>query len=115
MQAYPEKYKNGVIAAARDIVATEGLGFLLTGLGPTVIGYGLEGALKFGCYETFKQVFKTLTPYKVANFLLASVLAGAVASVVLVSNVTCCSCHVLNPVQLNLSVPDGRGKNQNGR
>lgn len=87
MQALPEKYQNGVIAAARDIVATEGLGFLLTGLGPTIIGYGLEGSLKFGFYETFKQIFKNLTPYKVANFLLASVLAGAVASIALVREV----------------------------
>ncbi len=86
MQAFPEKYKNGVFATTKDIVATEGIGFLLTGLGPTVIGYGLEGALKFGCYETFKQVFKHLTPYKVINFLLASVLAGAMASIVLVSS-----------------------------
>ncbi len=48
-----------------------------------MVGYGFEGALKFGFYETFKIIFKNVTPYKVANFLLASVIAGAVASVVL--------------------------------
>lgn len=84
MQAFPEKYKNGVFAAAKDIVASEGLGYLLTGLGPTVVGYGLEGALKFGCYETFKVIFAHMTPSKVINFLFASVIAGAVASIVLV-------------------------------
>lgn len=53
-------------------------------IGPTVVGYGLEGALKFGFYETFKILFHHLTPYVFINFLLASVIAGAIASVVLV-------------------------------
>ena len=54
-------------------------------IGPTVVGYGLEGALKFGFYETFKGLFRTLTPSKVFNLLAASVVAGGVASIVLVS------------------------------
>jgi len=33
MQTEPAKYNKGVIQAARDIVATEGAGFLLAGLG----------------------------------------------------------------------------------
>ena len=49
------------------------------------VGYGLEGALKFGCYEACKSLFANLTPHKVTNYLLASVVAGAVASIVLVS------------------------------
>jgi solute carrier family 25 phosphate transporter 3 len=83
MQTFPAKYSKGVLAAARDIVKTEGVAFLLTGLGPTVLGYGIEGALKFGFYEAFKVLFAGLTPKKVVNFLLASVLAGAIASIVL--------------------------------
>jgi solute carrier family 25 phosphate transporter 3 len=63
---------------------------LVVTTGPTVVGYGLEGALKFGFYETFKTVFKDVTPYQFINFLLASVVAGAVASIVLVS----CACIV---------------------
>ena len=83
IQTYPDRYTQGVLRAARDIVRTEGVGFLLTGLGPTVLGYGFEGALKFGFYEAFKVLFARLTPEKVLNFLMASVVAGAVASVVL--------------------------------
>ena len=85
MQTNPEKYDKGVLAAASDIIKTEGVGFLLAGLGPTVVGYGLEGALKFGFYETFKIIFAHATAYKFVNYLLASVIAGAVASIVLVS------------------------------
>ena len=49
------------------------------------MGYGLEGALKFGFYETFKGLFRTSTRSQFINFLFASVVAGAIASVVLVS------------------------------
>lgn len=83
MQQSPEKYTKGVIQATRDIVAAEGPAFLLSGLAPTVVGYGLEGALKFGFYETFKKVFAHTTKSKTINFLLASVIAGGIASVVL--------------------------------
>lgn len=40
------------------------------------------GAMKFGFYELFKPIFAQLTPSQFMNFLLASVVAGAVASVV---------------------------------
>jgi len=50
-----------------------------------VVGYGFEGALKFGFYEAFKVIFAGLTPHQFVNYLMASVIAGAIASVVLVS------------------------------
>lgn len=62
--------------------------------GPTVVGYGLEGALKFGFYETFKGLFKSLTPSQFVNFLMASVVAGGVASVVLVSGSDTCNTNM---------------------
>lgn len=83
MQTDPEKYSSGMINAAKDIIKTEGAAFLLAGLEPTVVGYGLEGAMKFGLYETFKKLFAKLTPSQFVNYLLASVVAGAVASIVL--------------------------------
>lgn len=61
--------------------------------GPTVVGYGLEGALKFGFYETFKVVFAGLTTNKFFNLLMASVIAGAIASIVLVSACEYCITH----------------------
>lgn len=83
-----------LIQAATSIVQQEGFPILLTGLVPTVVGYGFEGALKFGLYESLKPTFvqwlvagggiaanedsTTTTAY-----LLASVAAGAVASIVL--------------------------------
>ena len=50
-----------------------------------MVGYGFEGALKFGFYEAFKIIFAGVTQYQFVNYLMASVIAGAIASVVLVS------------------------------
>jgi len=59
---------------------------LLKGLGPTILGYGIEGAMKFGAYEVTKPVFKALLgeKRKVLAFMMASFLAGAIAAVLLV-------------------------------
>ena len=84
MQQSPEKYTAGMIAAARAIVAAEGAGVLLTGLAPTVVGYGLEGAVKFGLYEAFKSLLSPLSCLDgFSAKLLASVIAGAFAAVLL--------------------------------
>jgi len=39
-----------MIGGFRQTIAKEGAGALLTGLGPTVVGYSIQGALKFGGY-----------------------------------------------------------------
>ena len=41
-----QTYDKGMLAAAVDIVKDDGPGALLSGLGPTVVGYGIEGAMK---------------------------------------------------------------------
>ena len=57
MQTNPELYKGDVFFALKEIIDEEGFDFLLQGLVPTCLGYGLEGALKFGCYELCKPLF----------------------------------------------------------
>lgn len=44
-----------MLASFRLVVRTEGLSALSTGFGPTFAGYFMQGALKFGGYEFFKQ------------------------------------------------------------
>lgn len=48
IQLSPEIYNRGMIQGFKQVVAAEGAGALLTGLGPTFAGYFLQGALKFG-------------------------------------------------------------------
>lgn len=37
-----------MVASFRQIIAKEGAGALLTGFGPTAVGYAIQGAFKFG-------------------------------------------------------------------
>jgi len=56
-----------MIGTFRQVVANEGAGALLTGLGPTAAGYFLQGAFKFGGYEFFKQQSIGLLGYESAS------------------------------------------------
>jgi solute carrier family 25 (mitochondrial phosphate transporter), member 3 len=57
IQLDPVKYKGGMFGVARQIMAAEGAGGLLTGLGPTAQGYFIQGWFKFGGVEYFKIRF----------------------------------------------------------
>ena len=62
MQLDPTKY-TGMVSGFQKVVAEEGAGALLTGLGPTAFGYFIQGWFKFGGVEFFKiQAAKSLTP-----------------------------------------------------
>jgi solute carrier family 25 phosphate transporter 3 len=56
MQLEPEVYNRGMVNAFRQVVSKEGAGALLTGLGPTAVGYAIQGAFKFGGYEFWKKM-----------------------------------------------------------
>jgi solute carrier family 25 (mitochondrial phosphate transporter), member 3 len=82
--------KLGMVGTAVDIIQNEGPNALLGGLGPTVVGYGIEGAMKFGVYEIAKPIFRALlnggtdtTTNPALAYLLASASAGAVAAILL--------------------------------
>ncbi|KAI1799615.1 mitochondrial phosphate carrier protein [Daldinia bambusicola] len=50
-----------MVRAARQIVAKEGASALLTGFGPTAVGYLVQGGGKFAGYEFFKKKFIDMT------------------------------------------------------
>jgi solute carrier family 25 phosphate transporter 3 len=54
IQLDPVTYNRGLIGGFRQVVAAEGAGALATGLGPTAIGYFIQGWFKFGGFEFFK-------------------------------------------------------------
>jgi len=54
IQLDPIKYNSGFIGTFRRVVAAEGPGALLTGLGATATGYFVQGWFKFGGVEFFK-------------------------------------------------------------
>jgi len=54
MQLDPITYNTGLVGGMKKVVAEEGAGALATGLGPTAIGYFIQGWFKFGGFEYFK-------------------------------------------------------------
>jgi solute carrier family 25 phosphate transporter 3 len=85
IQSEPEVFNQGLVSATKAIVSEDGIGSLLGGLGPTVVGYGIEGAMKFGLYESLKPTFAQFLPSDsvALAYLGASVCAGAAASFLL--------------------------------
>mmetsp|Transcript_5969 Transcript_5969/g.11281 ORF Transcript_5969/g.11281 Transcript_5969/m.11281 type:complete len:439 (-) Transcript_5969:63-1379(-) len=86
MQADRKTFNTGFVNAAVSIVKNGRMGVLLSGLVPTLLGYGVEGAVKFGMYESLKPALVALfhTSDKTIPYLFASVGAGAAASLLLV-------------------------------
>merc|ERR1712070_515125 len=54
IQLDPVTYNQGLFGGMKKVVAEEGAGALATGLGPTAIGYFIQGWFKFGGFEFFK-------------------------------------------------------------
>jgi len=88
LQTNSKEY-HGMIDAFRKIVAKEGVSALFLGFAPTVFGYAIQGAGKFGFYEYFKHQSvhflgaDTVAKYNMPIYLTASGMAEVVASVCL--------------------------------
>ncbi|THH28125.1 hypothetical protein EUX98_g6076 [Antrodiella citrinella] len=88
MQVDPAKYK-GLVSGLKTIVAEEGAGGLWKGVGPTFIGYSLQGMFKYGLYEVFKDTYMNLageentTKYKGLIWLAGSASAEVFADIAL--------------------------------
>lgn len=88
MQADTSLQGQNLQSATMKVIQDEGIGVLLSGIGPTVVGYGIEGGLKFGVYESLKPiVLSILSSYDETNtglaYLIAATCAGALASIIL--------------------------------
>ncbi|KAI1780372.1 mitochondrial phosphate carrier protein [Hypoxylon cercidicola] len=81
VQLEPTVYNRGLTGGLRQIVSNNGAGALLTGFGPTVTGYFLQGAFKFGGYEFFKRTANDyLGPEKAAANRNAVYLASSASA-----------------------------------
>jgi len=78
IQLDPAKYNKGMVGGFKQVIAEEGAGALLTGLGPTVVGYFVQGWFKFGGVEFFKiNIAKSLGEQKAWDNRTAIYLAAA--------------------------------------
>ena len=79
-QLYPKSL--GLLPCAQKIVDSEGLGVLLSGMGPTLTGYCIQGSLKYGFYELFKPLLLENFPFFDTNNMLLFISAGAMAELI---------------------------------
>lgn len=80
-----------MVKATRTIVANEGTSALLTGFGPTAVGYLVQGGAKFAGYEYFKKQYISLVggPEKAVNSRMA-VYLGASATAEFFADILLC-------------------------
>lgn len=79
IQIDPEMKGLSLLSGGRKIVAAEGPSALLTGFGPTAVGYFIQGGAKFAGYELWKKNLvmlagdqETAVKYRTAIYLGAS-------------------------------------------
>jgi solute carrier family 25 phosphate transporter 3 len=81
IQLDPVTYNRGMVGGFRQVVAAEGVGALATGLGPTVVGYFVQGWFKFGGVEFFKlKATEALGEKKAYENRMGIYLAAAAAA-----------------------------------
>jgi len=90
IQLDPVKYNRGLLGGFRQVVSAEGVGALATGLGPTAIGYFIQGWFKFGGFELFKiQFAKQLGDQKAWDYR-TGIYLGASASAEFIADIFLC-------------------------
>ncbi|KAF5336018.1 hypothetical protein D9611_006378 [Ephemerocybe angulata] len=88
MQVNPAKY-NGLIPSLKLLAKEQGSTGLWKGVGPTFVGYSLQGMFKYGLYEVFKDYYSNLAgeeasaKYKPLIWLAGSASAEVFADIAL--------------------------------
>lgn len=90
IQLDPKVYNKGTIGSFKQVIQTEGASALLTGLGPTVLGYSLQGAFKFGGYELFKKTFIDVLGIETASRYKNSIYIGSAAIAEFFADIALC-------------------------
>jgi len=90
IQLEPTKYNKGMVDGFRQVVRTEGAGALLTGFGPTFVGYFVQGGIKFGGYEYFKKTLTDMVGWDTAVRHRSSVYLGASAIAEFIADIALC-------------------------
>jgi solute carrier family 25 phosphate transporter 3 len=89
MQLDPVKFNKGMVGGFKQVIAEEGMAGLATGLGPTAVGYFIQGWFKFGGVEFFKINMaasmgeEKAWQYRTGIYLLAAAMAEFIADIFL--------------------------------
>jgi len=110
IQLDPATYNRGMIGGFKQVIEKEGMKGLATGLGPTAVGYFVQGWFKFGGVELFKiKVATALGPQRAWDnrnniYLGASAAAEFIADIFLCPLEAARIRQVSNPTYANGTV-----------
>ncbi|KAI8895346.1 phosphate transport protein [Globomyces pollinis-pini] len=90
IQLDPQTFNKGMFSAFSTIVRTEGVGALATGLGPTAVGYFVQGWFKFGGVEFFKVKASQALGDRVAFKNQTAIYLGAAAGAEFIADIFLC-------------------------
>jgi solute carrier family 25 phosphate transporter 3 len=102
-QVKPGVYKSTFNAWA-TIYKGEGLRGVFTGIGPTAIGYSLQGTAKYGFYEYFKYQYGQLVGDEAAHKYRTALYLAASASAEFLADIALCPWEALK-VRMQTSIP----------
>ncbi|KAI7906638.1 mitochondrial phosphate carrier protein [Cokeromyces recurvatus] len=102
-QVKPGIYKN-VFDGWKNITKTEGFRGIFTGIGPTAIGYSLQGASKYGFYEFFKYKYSQVIGEDNAHKYRTIVYLTASASAEFIADIFLCPMEALK-IRMQTTIP----------
>lgn len=102
-QVDPTLYKSN-IQAWSTIIKSEGFGGIFTGVVPTAIGYGFQGAGKYGFYEFFKKTYSDFVGEENAKKYNTFVFLGASASAEFIADLFLCPFEAMK-VKVQTTIP----------
>lgn len=103
MQVDPTKYK-GLSGTISTIMKEEGMGGLLKGWLPTLLGYSAQGCFKFGLYEYFKDFYANLAGEENSKKYQGMIWLAGSASAEFFADVALCPLEMIK-VKVQTSTP----------
>ncbi|KIY68368.1 mitochondrial carrier protein [Cylindrobasidium torrendii FP15055 ss-10] len=89
MQVNSAKYK-GLGSGLKTIIAEEGSRAIWKGVGPTLVGYSLQGCFKYGLYEVFKDLYMNAAGEELSSQYKGAIWLAGSASAELFADVALC-------------------------
>jgi solute carrier family 25 phosphate transporter 3 len=102
-QVQPGVYK-GTFDGWSKIYKAEGFRGIFTGVGPTAIGYSMQGTAKYGFYEYFKYQYGQIVGEEAAHKYRTALYLAASASAEFLADIALCPMEALK-VRMQTSVP----------
>jgi len=100
---FPGKYK-GLISGIKTITAEEGSKALWKGVGPTFVGYSLQGMFKYGLYELFKDQYMNLAGEEASKKYKGAIWLAGSASAEFFADIALCPLE-MTKVRIQTSLP----------